>query len=391
MSAASSARAAFEFRLRLVFVLATLTLVLSFALSATEADAAVQLRGASCNSFSIAFWPPYSIDIDKPAGTLPGDLMVATVRTSGWYSASSGPSGWTESLNDGASSVTWYKIAGASEPSSYTFGGPSGGGAMAGGIVSFSGVDLVDPIDDAQQSTSGTAAAIALPAATASRAGSMRYSTVTSGAARTSIFQAGLSEDCDETISSIAMASAHEATGVGAVASRTDTRSGTGSNVSQTFVINPVGACGGGSLSMTTPTNVTFPGATLSGFDQTAVGSTAFRVNDSRGTGSGWNVSGTSTTFSAGARTLPPTATRIVSATPLAASGNCSMPVNAVALPVTLPAGAVAPTATKLFGAAPGTGAGPIDLTLGAQLTIPSSALTGSYASTWTFTLSSGP
>jgi hypothetical protein len=61
-----------------------------------------------------------SFTIDKPTGTIEDDLMIACLcssTTSGNFTA---PSGWTEVL-DTTSRGVFYKVAGASEDSSYTF------------------------------------------------------------------------------------------------------------------------------------------------------------------------------------------------------------------------------------------------------------------------------
>jgi hypothetical protein len=58
---------------------------------------------------------------------------------------------------------------------------------------------------------------------------------------------------------------------------------------------------------------------------------------------------------------------------------------------VTLPAGSTPPASAKLVDAAVSTGSGPSTVTLGFHLAVPASAHSGSYASTWTFTLASGP
>ena len=70
---------------------------------------------------------------------------------------------------------------------------------------------------------------------------------------------------------------------------------------------------------------------------------------------------------------------------------SCTTATNAVSYPYTLPAAATAPTATKIFSAAANTGLGNQTVTLVFQLAIPASAFAGSYSSTWTYTLVSGP
>jgi hypothetical protein len=114
-------------------------------------------------------------------------------------------------------------------------------------------------------------------------------------------------------------------------------------------------------------------------------------VDDETGSGSGWNLDATSTTLTTGSYTLPTTATTILSATDSAASGNCSMPTNSISYPVTLPAASTPPTAIALFNAAAATGKGPVNITFGAKVSIPANAHAGTYASTWTLTMASGP
>jgi hypothetical protein len=58
---------------------------------------------------------------------------------------------------------------------------------------------------------------------------------------------------------------------------------------------------------------------------------------------------------------------------------------------VTVPAAATAPAAVKIYNAAAGTGTGPSNVSLGVRLAVPGNAYTGSYTSTWTFTIASGP
>jgi hypothetical protein len=67
------------------------------------------------------------------------------------------------------------------------------------------------------------------------------------------------------------------------------------------------------------------------------------------------------------------------------------MPTNSVAYPLTIPAAATAPTAVKVYNAAADTGAGPVTVTPTISMAVPSSAASGGYTSTWTFTEASGP
>jgi hypothetical protein len=58
---------------------------------------------------------------------------------------------------------------------------------------------------------------------------------------------------------------------------------------------------------------------------------------------------------------------------------------------LTLPAGSTPPAGAKIVGAAVGTGIGPADIGLTSKLAVPAKARSGSYSSTWTFTVASGP
>jgi hypothetical protein len=114
--------------------------------------------------------------------------------------------------------------------------------------------------------------------------------------------------------------------------------------------------------------------------------------NDMTGGGAGWNVQATSTTFTAGTgKSLPTTATQVTGASAVASTGNCSLPTNSVSYPVTVPAATTAPTPVKVYRSAVATGGGPLTLNLTLQLAIPANTKVGSYASTVTFSIASGP
>jgi hypothetical protein len=67
------------------------------------------------------------------------------------------------------------------------------------------------------------------------------------------------------------------------------------------------------------------------------------------------------------------------------------LPANTVTYPVSLPAATTAPTATKLYNAAPHTGLGPANVMLTFQVTAPANIFIGTYTSTWTISIVSGP
>jgi hypothetical protein len=149
-------------------------------------------------------------------------------------------------------------------------------------------------------------------------------------------------------------------------------------------------------INSTPAATITFPATTLNGANQTVSATLAFDIGDATGSGSGWNVTATSTTFTSGSHTLPTTATTVPSApTPScdASAAGCTVATNSVSFPYTLPAATTAPTATKLFDASANTGMGDQSFTPTWSLAIPANAVASgtAYTSTWTFSLVSGP
>jgi hypothetical protein len=144
-----------------------------------------------------------------------------------------------------------------------------------------------------------------------------------------------------------------------------------------------------------TPGNVTFPSTTLNGQNATVTAAQPLDIADATGSGAGWNLTATSTVFTAGSHTLPTGATTIATAP---AAPTCDSNVTctvatagSVSYPYSLPAGTTAPTATKMFSATAGTGMGDQTLTPTWSLAIPGNAYAGNYTSTWTVSLVSGP
>ena len=89
--------------------------------------------------------------VNKPSGTVDGDLLVVGLMLEGGSNTGvTPPSGWTlirrtdNSTNSGM--ATYRKVAGASEPANYAFD-LSGGVAWAIGISRISGIDTSNPVD----------------------------------------------------------------------------------------------------------------------------------------------------------------------------------------------------------------------------------------------------
>jgi hypothetical protein len=149
----------------------------------------------------------------------------------------------------------------------------------------------------------------------------------------------------------------------------------------------------GGTLGLVSaPSNTGF-GVNLTGRDVVATATQTFDVSDATGSGSGWNITATSTTFTAGSKSLSPTSVTVQAVPTVGcdSGASCTTATNGANYPYTLPAGTTAPTATKIFSAAANTGLGNQTVTLVFQLAIPANAFAGSYSSTWTHSLVSGP
>ncbi len=90
-----------------------------------------------------------SITLDKPSGTVDGDLLLLFYGEEAAASIfTSPPSGWTmiDKLNSlGGGNAVFYKIA-SGEPSSYTFGAGAPMSERYGVILRYSGVDTSNPI-----------------------------------------------------------------------------------------------------------------------------------------------------------------------------------------------------------------------------------------------------
>jgi hypothetical protein len=339
-----------------------------------------------------------SITLTLSTASTAGDLLVATISDiNGNCSTDSitAPSGWTRAAHSCRGSAgpveIWYR-PNAPSTSSVLFGTGSSGSNMRGQLSEFSGVATSSPLDQtgtANNTTAGTS-----------------LSVTTSGSI-------GASGEVAVTSFNTATGVTSLSTGSGWTSLVTDPSAGyksdyvlspsSGASLTETVTASPQSSwgavvatfkppCSGGSLSLAAPASTSFTAVTLNGTDQTTTGTVVLTPDDERGTGTGWNITGTSTTLNNGSgRTLSTTATKATGASSAAGTGNCSLPTNSVGYPVTLPAGSTPPTAVKLYNASVNTGAGPTNVTLTFQLSVPANTYRATYTSTWTFAIVSGP
>ena len=263
---------------------AALLLVFGFAWRAPEASADVAHRATSCNHNESGG----SLVVTKPAGTVADDILIATAVENDTGNISP-PAGWTSLQSNQPDAASWYKVAGGSEPASYTFSTPSGD--TFGVIISaFSGGDTASPIAGSAKS-SGTSSSIALPNTTATRNGSMRWSSVAHSPSNnvSSSWSGGMTEACDRAGNDAGVASAYQTQASGATPARTATLGSSEPFWAYTAVVNAAlpeitsisptaGPTAGGQT--VTITGQYFTGATSVTFGGTA-GTSVTVVNDS--------------------------------------------------------------------------------------------------------------
>ena len=166
----------------------------------------------------------------------------------------------------------------------------------------------------------------------------------------------------------------------------------------------------GGTLSLTSPAALGWS-TTLTGQDSklvdTTAGHTSFVVNDATGSGAGWNVTVSATTFSTGSKTLANSGTLQVTGSissetattsPDAAcntGSTCTLPSTTTTYPVLITTAASSPTATKIYDDAASSGLGQLTIgnanLVGWWLNVPANAVSGTYTSTFTWQINSGP
>jgi calcineurin-like phosphoesterase family protein len=92
-----------------------------------------------------------TISIDRPAGTKPGDVMVASVAVNDSFPELNPPPGWTlvstDEVRKALRQDIFYRVARDSDPSSFTWKITSSPRLLVGAIAAYGGVDTAHPID----------------------------------------------------------------------------------------------------------------------------------------------------------------------------------------------------------------------------------------------------
>ncbi len=148
-----------------------------------------------------------------------------------------------------------------------------------------------------------------------------------------------------------------------------------------------------GGFTLTSPATASVA-STLDGTNQSPTYTAALAANDQRGSGAGWNLTITSTQFTSGApvHTLSTSASSLTGVTAVCAGpGTCTNPTNSITYPVAVPAGAGPPAAVKFYNAAVDTGMGDFTITPTIAVSIPANSYVGTYTSTVTWAIVTGP
>lgn len=338
-----------------------------------------------------------SLAIAKPTGIASGQLEIATISAQG-SSTISPPSGWTQVITTqvGAAlhQASFRHVAGSSEgTSTWTFGASS---KAAGGITAYSGVDTTTIVDAASQQTGTSGTTATIPSVTTTYSGDLvlgvgsfnNSGTLTAGAATTKRYSSTLSITNGPTL--LAQDATQSSAGATATQTITDASSAT-AWIGQVIALKAASATG--VLSVQTSATPTFT-ADLNTGDQTPTYPLPLTTVASVSPPAGWNQTVTSTQFAGGGHTLPASASTITAAPTVACTttfANCTAPTNSVAYPVAVPAAPVAPSAVKFFNAASGTGGGDFTITPTISVTVPQNVFAGTYTSTVTVAIVSGP
>ena len=110
-----------------------------------------------------------SVAVAKPTGVVSGDVLMAAVSVRGLPTITP-PSGWSQVRSDVNGTVmtqaTFSHLAGGSEPASYTFTFSTSVSAAAVGILAYSGVDPVNPVDVSAGQANASSTSITAPTMT---------------------------------------------------------------------------------------------------------------------------------------------------------------------------------------------------------------------------------
>ncbi len=143
-----------------------------------------------------------SLTINKPTGTVSGDVMIAAITVRPYTATITAPSGWTlirqtsQSTGTTSTQATYWKAAGGSEPTSYAFTFSASTGS-AGGISTFYNINTTNPINAENGQATASSLTHATPSVTTTVANTMLVATTSFVSSATWTPPAGMTESID--------------------------------------------------------------------------------------------------------------------------------------------------------------------------------------------------
>ncbi|MEA2439258.1 MAG: trimeric autotransporter adhesin [Thermoleophilaceae bacterium] len=392
-------------------------------LSAGPADAAIYYRTATSTENGAG---SASIVMTVPSGVAAGDLLVSSVNAGG-TGAITAPAGWT-SIVSGAGTGHYgtlhYRVATAADVAGASYTWTLGSTRKAtGGILSYVGVDTT---------------AIGTPSATANTGTTITFNSVTPTAANSLVFLGGSTFNGTSAVGITPPGSTTTRLNFATSSTGSQMRSYSGDFIqptatatgNKTGTISPSSGWGSamvafkpaaGTLAFdVAPAAGTLPSVTLNGQAQTTTSQMSnFAVDDTTGSGSGWNITvagdgsaGKSAVlkqyctqaggcgadplgYVSGGRTLPAGSLKLSTTGASLTGANGTAPTFQCSSPCSVDAGA----ATKIASAAAGAGLGPwqttgfstSSLSLSTATTLRALPANEIYRADLLWTLSSGP
>jgi hypothetical protein len=157
--------------------------------------------------------------------------------------------------------------------------------------------------------------------------------------------------------------------------------------------VSATGVISGSALTIATSSAPAFT-ASLDAGDATPSYALALSTQDTRGTGAGWNETVTSTQFTTGAPgnfTLPATASTVTGVSTAGGTGANTAPADGISYPIGVPSAPSAPTPVKFFDSTTNSGMGRFTISPTVAVFVPQDSYAGTYTSTLTLGIASGP
>jgi RHS repeat-associated protein len=193
--------------------------------------------------------PTTTLAINKPAGTAADDVLLAVVSARS-DPAISPPAGWARVRSDlNGTSLTqtvFVRTAGGSEPASYTFTLSKPVTAVVGGLIAYSGMDPISPIDTHGGQANASSASVTAPSITTTVADATVVGLFGTGNDATFTQLSGMTERFDilATGTSAVAAAADDAVqaSAGPTGTKVATASKSGVNIGQLVALRPAAA-----------------------------------------------------------------------------------------------------------------------------------------------------